>query len=606
MLHFHNLNRLSHHHDYLTSILGQKKFFFVGWLIRDLLLDRETNMDDVDITMGGTHADIKVSIHDNIKTWDKEFSLFDTEKYGTMTIIPKTKEILDPSSEILGSEDNILGTRNQDLLAGRHGPRISLQYEITPFRTETTYSDGRHPDEVVRSDSLLDDSQRRDFTINCMYYTRVIEDLSLWGYEESSQSKIPSSITDSSTPSHHAPLATSSKKQNDVLLLKSLEKNWRYYDEDSQTLIIQNHEIIEKVSGDNPYTSFSKEDISWTIIHLILDPHHGIQDLIDKKIKAVWLPDRRFQEDALRVIRALRFAIALECDIEKTTRTSLQKNAHLIRQIAKERIKQECDKVFAGDNPFGFVSLLNSANLLKRIFPKVYDNKWVDQPIRYHPFDVYTHTLMVLYHTQQLTNDRLVRYAALYHDVGKVEQYSSYNMKLDEEGVRDVFKWWLNHVICGAEFITEDFKKLWASTKEIETIARYVRRHMKPGEILMGDPTHYKKKLRPLIAEVGPEMVKNLCLLTIGDRLGQYNPIQAPAIDDIYALIDMIDEIMNDEGRFTLSQLAINGTILMQELQMKPWPELWKLLTLAYERVLEDLTRNNKKTLLDMVKQWSL
>jgi tRNA nucleotidyltransferase/poly(A) polymerase len=74
-------------------------------------------------------------------------------------------------------------------------------------------------------------------------------------------------------------------------------------------------------------------------------------------------------------VRALRFSIALECDIEKHTRTSLQKNAYLIRQIAKERIKQECDKVFAGHNPFGFISLLDSANLLKWIFPKVYDNK---------------------------------------------------------------------------------------------------------------------------------------------------------------------------------------------------------------------------------------
>jgi tRNA nucleotidyltransferase/poly(A) polymerase len=77
-------------------------------------------------------------IHTNNK---EKFSFFDTEKYGTMTIIPKDQS------------------------------DTTIQYEITPFRTETTYSDGRHPDEVVRSDSLLEDSQRRDFTINCMYYT---------------------------------------------------------------------------------------------------------------------------------------------------------------------------------------------------------------------------------------------------------------------------------------------------------------------------------------------------------------------------------------------------------------------------------------------------
>ena len=266
----------------------------------------------------------------------------------------------------------------------------------------------------------------------------------------------------------------------------------------------------------------------------------------------------------------MRFSVALECDFEKHTWTALQKNAHLIRHIAKERIKQECDKVFAGNNPFGFVALLDAANLLKWIFPKVYDNKGVEQPLRYHPFDVYTHTLMVLYHAQQLSTDKLLRYAALYHDVGKVEQYSSYNMKLDEEGVRSMFSSWLNHVICGEDFVREDFKNLNASTKEIDTIARYVRRHMKIGEILMGDESHYKKKLRPMIAQVGPDMVKNLCLLTVADRLGQYNPIQAPAVDDVYGLIDLIDIIMEEEGRFSMKELAINGDLLMKELKLTP------------------------------------
>lgn len=549
MLSFHNLDRLSPYHHYLKSILGQKKFFFVWGIIRDLLLNRETNLDDIDITLASNPSDIKSIIHSSKVS---DFSFFDTEKYGTMTIIPK-------------DQDN-----------------SKTQYEITPFRTETTYSDWRHPDEVQRSESLLDDSQRRDFTINCIYYTRVAE------------------VDSSKDRMHYATMPL----WNHETLTKSLEKDGRYYDTDSCTLVIQNHNLIQKISGTTPYDSFSKEDISWPIVHLILDPHHGIQDIINKKIRAVGIADRRFQEDSLRIIRALRFAIALEFDIEKNTWNSLQKNAHLIRQVAKERIKQECDKVFGGNNPFGFVALLDAANILKRIFPKVYDNKWVEQPIRYHPFDVYSHTLLVLYHAQQLTTDKLLRYAALYHDVGKVEQYSSYNMKLDDEGVRDIFSSWLNHTICGPDFVKEDFKKLWCSNTEIEIIARYVRRHMKLWEILMWDPTHYKKKLRPMIAEVGPERVKNLWLLTIADRLGHYNPIQPPQIEWIYKLIDLVDEIMDEEGRFTMKQLKINGNILIQELNIPAWPQLWQLLKQAYERTLEDLTRNNKKILLDTVKQW--
>ena len=118
--------------------------------------------------------------------------------------------------------------------------------------------------------------------------------------------------------------------------------------------------------------------------------------------------------------------------------------------------------------------------------------------------------MLVLYHLQQLSDDVLLRYAALYHDVGKIEQYSSYAMKLDDEGVRSMFSSWLNHVNCGEDFVREDFKKLGASTKDIDTIAWYVHHHMKLGEILMGEERHYTKKLRPLIADMGPELVKKL------------------------------------------------------------------------------------------------
>ena len=551
MLYFENLNKLSTHSDYLTTIFWEKKFFFVGWLVRDLLLHRENSLEDIDITLGGTHADNKAIITHS----DKDFSFFDTEKYGTMTIIPK-------------KENN------------------KSHYEITPFRTETTYSDGRHPDEVIRSDSLLEDSQRRDFTINCLYYTKLQAD---YVDRNSSFSVL---------------LGWAWQEFDSLALIKQLERKGRYYDSNSCTLLIQDHNLIEKISGEKPYDSFSQEDISGPIVHLILDPHQGTQDLLAKKIRAVGLPDKRFQEDALRVIRGLRFSIALECDFEKHTWTSLQQNAHLLRQVAKERIKQECDKAFWGNNPFGFVWLLDAAHVLKRIFPKVYDNKGVEQPIRYHPFDVYTHTLLVLYHLQGLSTDKLLRYAALYHDVGKVEQYSTYDMKLDEEGIRNMFSSWLNHINCGEDFVREDFRFLGTSNKEIDIIAWYVHNHMKLGEILMGDSRHYTKKLRPLIAEVWPDMVKKLWLLTIADRLGQYNPIQAPQIQSVYDLIDLVDVIMEEEGRFSMKELVIDGTMLMEELQLPAWPQLGELLKRSYERVLEDLTRNDKKILLVTIKQW--
>lgn len=100
-------------------------------------------MNDVDVTMPGTHPELSTIIKQYRQKNDHLFSFFETEKYGTMTLIPRTDE------------------------------SHQTQYEITPFRTETSYSDGRHPDKVVWSNSLVEDSKRRDFTINAMYYTRL-------------------------------------------------------------------------------------------------------------------------------------------------------------------------------------------------------------------------------------------------------------------------------------------------------------------------------------------------------------------------------------------------------------------------------------------------
>ena len=260
------------------------------------MLGREGNLDDVDITMPGTHREISTVIQQYKQQHEDLFSFFETEKYGTMTIIPKEEN----------SEQTI---------------KKSLQYEITPFRTETTYSDGRHPDEVVRSNSLIEDSKRRDFTMNAMYYTRLSNDVIVSAREYN----------------------PSTEKE----LLKHLQDEGYFFDKRSQTLIIQNEELIQKIIDHNyNYSQLSQEDLPLPVVHLVLDPQRGIQDLLSRKIACVGTPDQRFQEDALRLVRGLRFAIALECDLHKTTRTSLKKNAYLIRQVAKERIKQELDKVF--------------------------------------------------------------------------------------------------------------------------------------------------------------------------------------------------------------------------------------------------------------------
>jgi tRNA nucleotidyltransferase/poly(A) polymerase len=104
-------------------------------------------------------------------------------------------------------------------------------------------------------------------------------------------------------------------------------------------------------------------------------------------------------------------------DFDKATRNALKRNHHLIENIAKERIKDELIKIFTKGDPFGFVALLDESHMLQTIFPSVYATKYIQQPVRYHPFDVYTHTLLTLYELQKINNNYLVRLSMLYHDV---------------------------------------------------------------------------------------------------------------------------------------------------------------------------------------------
>lgn len=204
----------------------------------------------------------------------------------------------------------------------------------------------------------------------------------------------------------------------------------------------------------------------------------------------------------------------------------MKKNYYRLQWIAKERIKQEIDKVFAVGDPFAFVALLDELNVLKYIFPALYACKNVAQPVRYHPFDVYVHSILTLYHLQTINTSYLVRLGMLYHDVGKVEQYSTYVMGLDQEETREMFGSRLNHVTCGVDLARRDFQALGYSTKEIDEICRYVAHHMKPGEILDAHPHNQVKKIRTYLSEVGAERTRNLLDISRGDRLGQYNPMQ--------------------------------------------------------------------------------
>lgn len=293
-------------------------------------------------------------------------------------------------------------------------------------------------------------------------------------------------------------------------------------------------------------------------------------------------------------------------DFIKDTWNSIKKNSALVEKVAKERIKEELVKAFVEGNPFGFVSLLDEAKLLPILFPAFASTKNIDQPVRYHPFDVYTHTMLSLFELQKMNKDYLVRFAMLYHDVGKVGQFELYHQDLSKDELREILAGPLNHRKSGATFVHEDFAKLGFGKKEIDEISRLVTHHHKMEEILYALPDKREKKIRTFLSEAGVERFRNILDITIADRMGQYNPLQNSSdITDIDKIRKVVERLHKQEGQFTMKKLAVNGADLMKEFKLKPGPQIGELLEKALHRVIDDIKeRNDKKEIFAHLKKF--
>lgn len=239
--------------------------------------------------------------------------------------------------------------------------------------------------------------------------------------------------------------------------------------------------------------------------------------------------------------------------------------APLVASLSAERLHAEITKVFSGNNPFGYIALLRELQLLTTLFPALANTIDNRQPVRYHPFDTYNHTLMTLRHCQHLTDDALVKLAMLYHDVGKPEQYAFMDAAIAANPDNPDRTGYLAHPEISVRLAQEDFGRLAFSHKEIAQICRYIKHHHRPGEILDSKADSWTKKVRELISDGGYEATIHLFTIAIADRLGQYNPLQKAAISEIEQLKTLATELYESEGRFTMKELAINGKDLIAD-----------------------------------------
>lgn len=418
----------------------------IGGCVRDLLIGKKPK--DWDITTDAHPEEIE-------KLFEETYCNND---YGTVGVVQETE---DESLKVI---------------------------EVTPYRSESEYSDARRPDTVTFGVSLEEDLKRRDFTINAIAY-------SLQG---------------------------------------------------------------EKIT----------------------DLFDGVGDLEKKRLKTVGDPDERFQEDALRMMRAVRLASELNFAIEAQTLASITKNSAQLKRISTERISEEFLRIINSPTPMQGIVLLERLGLLDHIVPEIKDSIGVEQGGA-HAFDVYEHLLRTLQAAADKGFSTELRLAALFHDIGKPVTRG--------EGGKNKQYTFFGHEVVGAKMTKKILERLKLPREMIDTVVKFVRLHMffsDPAEITLA-------AVRRTIVRVGEEHIQDLLNLRVCDRIGTGRPKEQPFRFRQYKA--MVDQALRDP--VSVRMLKINGDMIMEITGEKPGKKLGYILHALLEEVLEDPRKNNEEYL---------
>ena len=357
----------------------------------------------------------------------------------------------------------------------------SNHYQVTTFRTESGYLDGRHPTEVHFTDARHD-VERRDFTVNALFF--------------------------------------------------------------------------------NP---FSEE---------IIDYVQGQEDLERKLIRTVGSPDRRFQEDKLRILRALRLACQLDFEIERHTYQQVQHYAAELTQVSWERIRDELLKILTGPDPARGLKLLFDSGILEVILPEVAAMHQVPQPPEFHPEgDVFVHTCLMFKLSEKLSNT--LSLAILLHDVGKPPTFTV------KERIR-----FDGHAELGAKMAEEICRRLRISNQQIEEVVDLVKNHLRFIHVQEMRESTLKRFLRKENFQEHLQLHRLDSLASHGN-LSSYEFCREK-------LDEMTEEAMRPKP-------LINGQDLIN-LGLEPGPIFSEILSALEDLQLED-TLSSKEETLEWVKQ---
>lgn len=369
-----------------------------------------------------------------------------------------------------------------------------VPYEVTTFRIDGIYSDGRRPDGVTFTDSLTEDLKRRDFTINAIAYN----------------------------------------------------------DEEG-----------------------------------IIDPFNGQEDIEDGIIRCVGSAEERFSEDALRMLRALRFSAQLDFPIELKTAEELHKNPQRLDKISQERINSELCKIAVTENFAWEIEMYKE--IFEQIIPEIKEMEECKQNNPFHIYDVFEHTLGAVnaYTDSCDKRDLITSLSVLFHDFGKPQ------CKITDENGIDHFK---GHAKVSVEMTDEIMKRLRFDNKTRGKVTELVLYHdaaIEPGV----------KYINRWLNKIGEEQFRRLLNVRRADIMSQTPDKQEERLKEVDDIEAVLEEAIKEKNCFSMKDLAVNGKDLIAA-GIRPGKELGETLNCLLQAVIDGECRNDREELLKLMKEF--
>lgn len=315
---------------------------------------------------------------------------------------------------------------------------------------------------------------------------------------------------------------------------------------------------------------------------LVIDLFGGQEDLAVRHIRCVGDPDQRFQEDALRILRGLRFASELEFDVEPETAAAMERNQALLGFVSGERVYAELTKLLVGPGASGVLE--QYGQVLRAVLPEIGPAMGFLQRHPCHDRDVWGHTLEALGRSRP---DPVVRWALLLHDLGKPDCFT-----VDDWGIGHFY----GHPRRSEELARQIFERLHADSATREAVCTLVRRHDE------GAPAD-RRVVRRWIGRLGPDLLRKLLEVKQADGLAHADTPKARArYEAVLEFAALTDRVLEEEQCFTVRDLQISGRDVLAA-GVQPGPQVGRMLQRLLEEVLEERCVNTKTALKQRMKE---